>query len=68
LLRYPGLANEPRPDHAQYLASWLKVLKADKRAIFTAASGAQKAVDWMVVKQPADTAESHEENDLAMAA
>jgi antirestriction protein ArdC len=63
-----GLANEPRPDHAQYLASWLKVLKADKRAIFTAASGAQKAVDWMVAKQPADTAETHEENDFAMAA
>jgi antirestriction protein ArdC len=43
-----GLSVEPRPDHAQYLASWLRVLKADKRAIFTAASKAQFACDWMV--------------------
>ena len=27
--------------------SWLKVLKADKRAIFTAASKAQQATDWL---------------------
>jgi antirestriction protein ArdC len=43
-----GLSTEPRADHAQYLASWLKVLKADKRAIFTAASKAQHATDWMI--------------------
>jgi antirestriction protein ArdC len=42
-----GLANEPREEHAAYLSNWLKVLKHDKRAIFTAASQAQKAVDWM---------------------
>lgn len=42
-----GLDNEPRPDHAKYLQSWLNVLKADKRAIFTAASTAQKAVDYL---------------------
>lgn len=44
------LSNEPRPDHASYLASWLKVLRQDKRAIFTAASQAQKAVDWMQLR------------------
>jgi antirestriction protein ArdC len=43
-----GLSAEPREDHAQYLASWLKVLKADSRAIFTAASKAQQATDWMI--------------------
>jgi antirestriction protein ArdC len=43
-----GIALEPRPDHAAYLASWLTVLKADKRAIFNAAALAQKAVDWLV--------------------
>src|SRR5262249_8058561 len=42
-----GLANEPRQEHAAYLSNWLKVLKQDKRAIFAAASQAQKAVDWM---------------------
>jgi len=43
-----GLSSEPRPDHAQYIASWLRVLKADKRAIFTAASKAQQAADFMI--------------------
>lgn len=42
-----GIANDPRPDHAQYLASWLKVLKDDSRAIFTAASKAQQAADYL---------------------
>jgi antirestriction protein ArdC len=43
-----GLSTEPREDHSQYIQSWLKVLKADKRAIFTAASKAQQACDWLV--------------------
>ena len=41
-----GLSVTPRPDHACYLASWLKVLKGDNRAIFTAASAAAKAAEW----------------------
>jgi antirestriction protein ArdC len=47
-LSHLGLSSEPRPDHAQYIGSWLKVLKADKRAIFTAASKAQQAADFMI--------------------
>jgi antirestriction protein ArdC len=43
-----GLSAEPRADHAAYIESWLKVLKADKRAIFTAASKAQQATDWLI--------------------
>jgi antirestriction protein ArdC len=43
-----GLSTEPREDHAQYIQSWLRVLKADRRAIFTAASKAQQATDWLV--------------------
>jgi antirestriction protein ArdC len=42
-----GLTNEPRPDHAAYVANWLKVLKNDNRAIFTAAGKAQQAVDYL---------------------
>jgi antirestriction protein ArdC len=42
-----GIAVEPREDHASYLASWLKVLRQDKRAIFTAASKAQAACDYL---------------------
>ncbi|MGE4302715.1 MAG: ArdC family protein [Novosphingobium sp.] len=47
-----GIAHHPRPDHAAYLASWLKVLANDPRAIFTAASKAQQAADWMHAQQP----------------
>jgi antirestriction protein ArdC len=36
-----------REDHASYIASWIKVLKDDKRAIFTAASHAQRAADFL---------------------
>jgi antirestriction protein ArdC len=42
-----GLSAEPREDHSAYLAGWLKCLKADKRAIFTAASAAQAACDYL---------------------
>jgi antirestriction protein ArdC len=42
-----GIASEPRADHAQYLANWLQVLKNDKRAVFTAASAASKAVAFL---------------------
>ena len=34
-------------EHAAYIASWLKVLKGDKRAIITAASHAGKAADFL---------------------
>lgn len=47
-----GLASEPRPDHAAYIASWLKVLKEDKRAIFAAAAHAQRAADFLHGCQP----------------
>ncbi len=47
-----GVTNEPREDHAAYLASWLEVLKHDKRAIFTAAALAQKAADYLHGLQP----------------
>jgi len=41
------LTPEPRDDHASYIASWIKVLKDDKRAIFAAASHAQRAADFL---------------------
>lgn len=42
-----GLEFEPRPDHASYIATWLTVLNNDKRAIFQAASHAQKAAQYL---------------------
>jgi antirestriction protein ArdC len=47
-----GVTPEVREDHAAYLASWLEVLKQDKRAIFTAASQAQRAADHLIGLQP----------------
>jgi antirestriction protein ArdC len=41
------LTPEIREDHAAYIASWLEVLKNDKRAIFSAAAHAQKAADYL---------------------
>ena len=41
------LTPEVREDHASYIASWVKVLKDDRRAIFTAASHAQRAADFL---------------------
>ncbi|MBJ7407872.1 MAG: hypothetical protein JHD07_33170, partial [Bradyrhizobium sp.] len=45
------LSVEPRPDHASYIASWLEVLRSDKRAIFTAAAKAQQIADWLHAQQ-----------------
>lgn len=46
------LTPEVRDDHASYIASWLEVLKNDKRCIVQAASYAQKAVDFLHSLQP----------------
>jgi antirestriction protein ArdC len=42
-----GISTEPRADHAQYLSSWLRVLKDDKKAIIRAASQASKAAAYL---------------------
>lgn len=47
-----GVTPETREDHAAYINNWLNVLKQDKRAIFTAASWASKAVDYLHSLQP----------------
>lgn len=52
-----GIACHPRPDHAAYIASWLGLLEAEPRALFTAASKAQQVADWMHARQP-QTAEA----------
>lgn len=42
-----GLASEPHVQHAAYLEGWLTLLRSDNRAIFTAASAASKAADFL---------------------
>lgn len=40
------------PQHASYIASWIKVLKEDKREIFRAASDAQRIADMELAFHP----------------
>jgi antirestriction protein ArdC len=47
-----GVHDGKRPDHANYMGSWIDVLKKDKGAIFTAASQASKAFDYLDGLQP----------------
>lgn len=47
-----GITPEVREDHASYIASWLKVLHDDKKAVFTAASYACRAVEHLHGLQP----------------
>jgi antirestriction protein ArdC len=54
-----ALTPEVRDDHAAYIASWIKVLKDDKRAIFTAASHAQRAADLLhSLQKPSEAVEA----------
>ena len=46
-----GISSEMRDDHVAYIKGWLEALRGDKQIIFTAASRAQEAVDWMDKKQ-----------------
>ena len=42
-----GISVYPRHDHAAYVASWLRVLRQQKAAIFTAASTATAACRYV---------------------
>ncbi|GAA0325913.1 zincin-like metallopeptidase domain-containing protein [Sphingomonas oligophenolica] len=42
-----GVSNQPRPDHAAYVAHWLQLLKNDARAIFTASRLANQAATYL---------------------
>ena len=47
-----GVTPHLRDDHAQYIQHWLEVMKGDKKAIFQAAAGANRAVEWLNARQP----------------
>ncbi|WP_066827733.1 ArdC family protein [Sphingomonas mali] len=51
----------PTVRHADYLASWLDVLREDNRAIFRAASAASKAADWLLARHQQHLAEASRE-------
>ena len=50
LTNYCGLPGQLQ--HASYIDSWLQALRSDKRRIFTAASQAQKAADYLLPELP----------------
>jgi antirestriction protein ArdC len=50
-----GITQDTRPDHAQYIANWLKLLKSDSKAIFTAAAKASEAAAYLKRLAAADS-------------
>ncbi|AZO34837.1 DUF1738 domain-containing protein [Mesorhizobium sp. M2A.F.Ca.ET.046.02.1.1] len=56
-----SLGIEPTVRHADYVASWLEVLREDNRAIFRAASLASKAADFLFAFQADAASEAHTE-------
>ncbi|MDX8527862.1 zincin-like metallopeptidase domain-containing protein [Mesorhizobium sp. MSK_1335] len=51
-----SLSIVPTVRHADYIGSWLEVLREDNRAIVRAASRASKAADWLLGHLPDETA------------
>ncbi len=49
-----SLGITPTVRHADYIGSWLEVLREDNRAIVRAASQASKAADWLLAFAPDD--------------
>jgi len=45
-----ALGIAPTLHHADYLGTWLDVLRADNRAIFRATSAASKPADWLLAR------------------
>jgi antirestriction protein ArdC len=52
------ISNQPRSDHAAYIASWLHVLGEDSRAIFLAAAKANEAKQFLMDLQPVSKQEN----------
>ncbi|MNL64289.1 hypothetical protein D3C87_1884890 [compost metagenome] len=46
--------------HEEYLASWLKILKEDKRAIFRASGQAREASEYLLALQSDQATETTE--------
>lgn len=48
------LGINPTVRHADYIGSWLEVLREDNKAIVRAASAASKAADYLLAFRPAE--------------
>jgi len=58
----------PTVRHADYIGSWLEVLRGDNRAIFRAASAASKAADWILARHADATGAGQDAQDGRLAA
>jgi len=58
-----SLGITPTVRHADYIGSWLEVLREDNRAIVRAASQASKAADWLLAFLPETEPASEAAND-----
>lgn len=56
-----SLGIAPTVRHADYIGSWLEVLREDNRAIVRAASQASKAADWLLAFAPGDEQQRDEQ-------
>lgn len=65
-----GIAGEHIDNHAAYIASWIKALKGDRKAIFQAASKAQAAANLVLVNAELSVVSEDEEleEQVALAA
>lgn len=52
LMAILGMEATPQEQHAQYLKSWIEILKDDPSSIQRASSQAQKAVDYLIAQSP----------------
>jgi antirestriction protein ArdC len=56
----------PTVRHADYIGSWLEVLREDNRAVVRAASQASKAADYLLSFLPADVTVSLAKSEHAV--
>lgn len=63
-----GISADPRPDHAQYLASWAAALRKDPKTLMRAASQAEKAAQYLRALQPGAATGEPEESAEKQAA
>ena len=54
----------PTVRHADYIASWLEVLRGDNRAIVRAASAASKAANYLLAFLPGESGKAQSTDDL----
>jgi antirestriction protein ArdC len=64
LAGHTGIEQVTLTNNAAYLASWTKTLKGDARLVIQAGAAAQRAVDFILNRQP----EAAQEASLALAA